>query len=188
MANAGDRRARAALELADEPNQLLSTVQVGITLVGIFTGAFGGATLAGELVAQIRQVPALTPYGEPLGLAIVVLGITYLSLIVGELALKRLALNNPERIAAAVAVPMRVLPRLAAPVVALLGASTDLALRALRVRPSTEAPVTEEEEVKILIEQGTRAGVFEAAEQEIDGTGSASRSWTWTATASTRCW
>jgi putative hemolysin len=81
---------------------------------------------------------------------------------------KRLALNNPERIAAAVAVPMRALSRLAAPVVALLGASTDLVLRVLRARPSTEAPVTEEE-VKILIEQGTRAGVFEAAEQEIVG-------------------
>src|SRR5215208_1527776 len=168
LANAGDRRARAALDLANEPNQLLSTVQVGITLVGIFTGAFGGATLSAALAAQIRQVQALAPYSEALGLGIVVLAITYLSLIVGELVPKRLALNSPERIAATVAIPMRTFSRLASPIVALLGASTDLVLRVLRVRPSTAAPITEEE-VKILIEQGTRAGVFEAAEQDIVG-------------------
>jgi putative hemolysin len=165
-ANAGDRRARAALELANEPNQFLSTIQVGITLVGILTGAFGGARLAGPLAAQLQRVPALAPYSEPLALSSVVLASTYLSLIVGELVPKRLALNSPERSAAAVAIPMRALARLAAPLVALLGASTDLVLRLLGQRPAAEAPVTEEE-VKILIEQGTRAGVFEAAEQEI---------------------
>jgi putative hemolysin len=96
----------------------------------------------------------------------VVLAITYASLIVGELVPKRLALNSPERIASAVAIPMRALSRLASPFVALLGASTDLVLRVLGQRPSAEAPVSEEE-VRILIEQGTRAGVFEAAEREI---------------------
>ena len=166
LAKAGHRNARAALELANEPNRFLSTIQIGITLVGIFIGAFSGATISGALAAQIRQAPALGPYSEALALGIVVLGITYLSLILGELVPKRLALSNPERIASAVAIPMRALSALASPIVGVLAASTELVLRGLRVRPSTEAPVTEEE-VKILIEQGAQAGVFEAAEHDI---------------------
>lgn len=166
MANQGDAKARAALELAEAPNRFLSTVQVGITLIGILTGAFGGATIADKLALYIELIPGLVPYSRPIAFSMVVLTITYLSLIVGELVPKRLALNNPERIAANVAIPMRTLAAGASPVVHLLSASTDLVLRILGVGPSTEPQVTEEE-IKVLIEQGTEAGTFEEAEQDM---------------------
>lgn len=165
-AAAGDRKAQAALELANEPGHFLSTIQVGITLVGIFAGAFGGATLAGVIAEHLRAVPPLTPYATALGLGVVVLAITYLTLIFGELVPKRLALSGPERIALAVAIPMRTLSAVASPLVGFLSASTELVLRALGVRPSEEAPVTEEE-IALLLAQGARAGVFETAEQDL---------------------
>jgi putative hemolysin len=166
QANQGDAKARAALELAVAPNRFLSTVQVGISLIGILTGAFGGATLADKLALYLRPIPGLAPYSQVIAFAIVVLTITYLSLIIGELVPKRLALNNPERIAAAVAIPMRMVEAIASPVVHLLSASTDLVLRVLGIGPSTEPQVTEEE-IKVLIEQGTEAGTFEEAEQDM---------------------
>lgn len=166
QANQGDTKARAALELAEAPNRFLSTVQVGISLIGILTGAFGGATLADKLASYLRLIPGLAAYSHPIAFAIVVLTITYLSLIIGELVPKRLALNNPERIAANVAIPMRMVEAIASPVVHLLSASTDLVLRVLGIGPSTEPQVTEEE-IKVLIEQGTEAGTFEEAEQDM---------------------
>ena len=165
-ASRGDRRARVALELANDPNQLLSTIQVGITLIGIVNGAFGGATLAYELADALRAVPWLAPYSTAISFAVVVSTITYLSLVVGELVPKRLALNNPERVAVVVAIPMRLLSTIAAPIVHLLGASNDLVLRLLGSRQTGDVPVTEEE-IKILIEQGAEAGVFDVTEQEI---------------------
>ena len=101
-ADEGDHRARIALDLAETPNRFLSTVQIGITLIGILAGAFGGATLAEDLGAYLSRIPPLKPYGEAIGLAIVVLATTYLSLVIGELVPKRLALNSPERIAAVI--------------------------------------------------------------------------------------
>jgi putative hemolysin len=166
LANQGDVKAKAALKLAESPNHFLSTVQVGISLIGILTGAFGGATIANRLAVYVKLVPLLTPYSEPLSFGIVVLLITYLSLIVGELVPKRLALNNPERIASIVAIPMQALSAIASPMVYLLSASTDLILRLLGITASTEPQVTEEE-IKILIEQGTEAGTFEEAEQDM---------------------
>ncbi|MCF2147185.1 hemolysin family protein [Desmonostoc muscorum LEGE 12446] len=166
LANQGDAKARVALKLAESPNHFLSTIQVGISLIGILTGAFGGATLANRLAVYVRLVPLLAPYSEPISFGIVVLIITYLSLIVGELVPKRLALNNPEKIASTVAIPMRALSAIASPMVYLLSASTDLILRVLGVTQSTEPQVTEEE-IKILIEQGTEAGTFEEAEQDM---------------------
>ncbi|MCC5631634.1 hemolysin family protein [Nostoc sphaeroides CHAB 2801] len=166
LANQGDAKAKAALKLAESPNHFLSTVQVGISLIGILTGAFGGATIANRLAVYVKLVPLLAPYSEPLSFGIVVLIITYLSLIVGELVPKRLALNNPERIASIVAIPMEALAAIASPVVFLLSASTDLILRLLGITASTEPQVTEEE-IKILIEQGTEAGTFEEAEQDM---------------------
>ncbi|MEA5504392.1 hemolysin family protein [Halotia wernerae UHCC 0503] len=166
LANQGDPKARVALKLAESPNHFLSTIQIGISLIGILTGAFGGATIASRLAVYVRLVPFLAPYSEPLSFGIVVLIITYLSLIIGELVPKRLALNNPERIAAIVAIPMRALATLASPVVHLLSASTDTIVRMLGITPSTEPQVTEEE-IKILIEQGTEAGTFEEAEQDM---------------------
>ncbi|MEH2349996.1 MAG: hemolysin family protein [Nostoc sp.] len=166
LANQGDAKARVALKLAESPNHFLSTVQVGISLIGILTGAFGGATIASRLAVYVKLVPLLAPYSEPLSFGIVVLLITYFSLIVGELVPKRLALNNPEKIASIVAIPMQALAAIASPVVFLLSASTDLILRVLGITASTEPQVTEEE-IKILIEQGTEAGTFEEAEQDM---------------------
>jgi putative hemolysin len=113
LANEGDSKARAALELANEPNHFLGTVQIGITLIGILAGVFGGATIAGEIALVLENVPLLAAYSHPLSLASVVLIITFLSLIIGELVPKRLALNNPERIASVMARPMQALTRLA---------------------------------------------------------------------------
>lgn len=166
MAAGGDRRARAALELAQEPDRFLSTVQIGITLVGILAGAFGGATVAAQLGEALERVPGVAPYGETLGLLAVVLVITYLSLVVGELVPKRIGLNNPEGIAKAVARPMVLLSWLASPAVRLLSLSTSAVLRLLRTRPPEGPPVTEDE-VRVMIEQATDAGVFEQAEREM---------------------
>jgi len=166
LANQGDINARAALKLAESPNHFLSIVQVGITLINILNGVFGGATIAKRLEDYIKLVPILANYSNAIAFGIVVLLITYFSLIVGELVPKRLALNNPEKIAAFVAIPMRALARIASPVVYLLSASTDLVLRILGITPSEEPQVTEEE-IKILIEQGTEAGTFEEAEQDM---------------------
>ena len=166
MGAGGDSGARAALELAESPDRFLSTIQIGITLIGILAGAFGGATIAEQIGERVAAVPALAPYAEAVGLLVVVVAITYLSLVVGELVPKRLALNDPERIAAAVARPMGLLARLASPVVGVLSFSTSAVLRLLRTKAPTDPPVTEDE-IKVLIEQGTRAGVFEEAEREM---------------------
>jgi len=166
LANQGDPRARLALEMAEAPTRFLSTVQIGITLVGVLAGAFGGATLAEEIAERLRVVPGLGPYSEVLGVGLVVLGITYLSLVLGELVPKRLALYNPERVAAAVATPMRVLAAAAAPAVHLLSLSTEMIIRAMGIRPRPEPPVTDEE-IRILMEQGIQAGTFEETELDL---------------------
>lgn len=165
-AEEGDQRAQAALRLAQDPDEFLSTVQIGITLIGTLAGAFGGATLSGHLAVIIARVPALAPYAQGIAFALIVVAITYLSLIIGELAPKRLGLNNPERIAMTVARPMRVLARAFSPLVRLLTSSTDLLLRIFNVRPSTEPAVTEEE-IKVMIAQGAEAGVLSEAESEV---------------------
>lgn len=165
-AEEGNGRARAALALSQAPNRFLSTVQIGITLVGILSGAFGGATLAERVGAQLSRVPWIGDSGPAVALALVVLLITYLSLVFGELVPKRLALNNPERIAVGVAVPMRVLAAITAPVAHVLALSTEGVFRLLGIRPSSEPPVTEEE-LKVMLQQGTEAGIFEEAEQDM---------------------
>ena len=166
LANTGDVKADAALELANNPDRFLSTVQIGITLVGVLAGAFGGATIAEQIGFRLSDVPALASYGEAIGVGIVVLAITYLSLVFGELVPKRLALNNPERIASLVARPMRLLSVMASPFVRLLSLSTGTVLKLMRIRPATE-PLVMEEEIKFLLEQGTQAGVFEETEQDM---------------------
>jgi putative hemolysin len=162
----GDASAKIALEMAESPNRLLSTVQVGISLVGVFSGAVGGATLANYLAPQIARVNILAPYSEGIALLIVVLIITYFSLVIGELIPKRLAMGNPEKIAIAVARPMRAISNISAPIVNLLSASTELGLRILGAKPNQEPPITEEE-IKVLIEQGTQSGIFIEQEQDI---------------------
>jgi putative hemolysin len=166
LADAGDDRARVALELAQSPNRFLSTVQIGITLVGILAGAFGGATVAGTIRVALHAVPFLAPYSELIGLGFVVVSITYFSLVLGELAPKRIGLNNPEGIAMAVAKPMHKLSILAGPVVNFLGASTEALLRTFGFKPAKDATVTEEE-VRVLVQEGLRAGVFQKAETEM---------------------
>lgn len=165
-ANDGDLRAGVALELANSPTRFLSTVQIGITLISTLAGALGGATLSEELARHLAKVSALAPYSHAISLAIVVLAITFFSLVVGELVPKRLALNNPERIATALGPPMRTLSVIASPIVHLLTHSTEMVLRILGIHLSPESPVTEEE-IKVLIEQGTQAGMIEEAEQDM---------------------
>lgn len=166
LANEGDKKARAALDLASAPNRFLSTTQIGITSISILSGAFGGATLANQIASALKNVPQIAPYSDAMGIAIVVLGIAYFSLVIGELVPKRIGLNSPEKIASSMASPMNLLSRIASPVIFLLGASTDLILKLMDIKPPVEPPVTEEE-VKILLEEGTRAGVFEETEQDI---------------------
>ncbi|KAF0182784.1 MAG: putative hemolysin [Nitrospirae bacterium] len=162
----GDAKAGVALELANNPGSFLSTVQIGITFIGILAGAYGGATIAGLLAPVLDTLPPLAPYSLTISVGVVVVGITYLSLIIGELVPKRLALNNPERLARLVAPPIRKLSRLAHPLVVVLSASTNVLLRVLRVKPSDEPAVTEEE-IKLLIDQGTQAGTFHEFEQDM---------------------
>jgi putative hemolysin len=165
-ANQGDSKARLALRLAEEPNNFLAIVQVGITLIGIASGAFGEQALTRRLEPVFAAVPILKNYSAPLSFGIAILTLTYLTLIVGELVPKRLALNSPERIAALVAFPMSLMAKIAAPIVFLLSTSTNVVVRFLGMRPSNDPPVTEEE-IRVLIEQGTEAGMFEQAEEDI---------------------
>lgn len=166
-AEQGDERARDALLLANSPSDFLSTVQVGITLVSILSGAFGGATLAERAGGWLEQnVPLVGAHGHTIAFVVVVGGIAYLSLVVGELVPKRIALANPEGIAVVVAKPMRAILRVSMPAVALLNWSSDLWLRLVGA-PKSDDPVVSEEEVRGMIEQGLGAGVFHQREKEM---------------------
>jgi len=164
LAVQGNARARAALELAESPTRFLSTVQIGITLVGILAGALGGATLAAELGKGLA-VP-LGTYAEAAAFVIVVAIITYCSLIVGELVPKRVGLSAPEGVAMAIAGPMTFLAKLAGPVVSVLSVSTEALLRVTGLRPTKEAAVSEEE-VRVMMQEGVRAGAFNKVESQI---------------------
>ncbi len=166
MASRGDNKAGLALKLANSPNNFLSTVQIGITLIGILSGAVGGATIAQRLKPLFDAIAFLRPYSEGLSVVIVVTIITYLSLVIGELVPKRIALNNPEQIARSIAKPMRLLSKVASPFVRVLSVSTEGLLKLLGIRASEEPPVTEEE-IKVLIAQATQLGTFEESEQEM---------------------
>jgi putative hemolysin len=163
---AGHRGARTALQLRDDPSRFLSTVQIGITLVGIFAGAFGGATLAAQLGPVLDRFAFIAPNGDTVAFVIVVVAITYLSLVVGELVPKRIALENPERIASLVARPMRVLSRIAAPAVWLLRVSSDAILDRFGIGERRQ-DVVSEDEVKLLVAEGARTGIFEPAERNM---------------------
>lgn len=162
----GDSKATAALALHNSPNVFLSTIQIGITLIGILSGAVGEALISDDIETFLERFPLVSDYREGIATTIVVVGITYLSLVVGELVPKRLALLSPEKIARLIAAPMRVLSRLAYPAVWLLGGSVDAVLRLLRARPSAESHVTEEE-IQGLIEEGARVGVFLKEERDL---------------------
>ena len=163
-----ERRAGAdtALALAHQPTHFLSTTQIAITLITILSGAFGEATLSDNLTGTLSQLALLRPYAHPLAFWIVVIGIAFFSLILGELVPKRVALINPEAIASAIARPMQWLTRVSFPLVRLMSFVTELVMRLLNVRASEEPPVTKEE-INVLMEQGADAGVFEKHEQAL---------------------
>ena len=166
-AERGDRGARAALKLSEEPTQFLSAVQVGITLIGILAGAYGQATIAGELDRILEtSIPALAPYSQFASTALVVVLITYVSLIVGELVPKRLALIFPETIASKMAAPISTMALLMKPFVLLLTASTSGILKLLGVKDRDGSDVTQEE-VESILAEGTSAGLIEPEEQEM---------------------
>ncbi len=158
--------AEAALALHCAPSTFLSTIQVGITTVGVLAGALGEAALADPLTETLAQYPLIAPYARGIALTLVVMGITYVSVVVGELVPKRLGLLKPELIASFIAQPMNLLSRAARPLVWLLSASSDLLLRLLRLNTGEEPPVTDAE-IEVLMEQGAEAGVFHESEQEI---------------------
>ncbi len=164
LADEGSEKARAALALALEPTRFLSTVQIGITLVGILAGAFGGATLSGKLAIVIAGIPELAPYATAIAIFVVVGAITYFSLIIGELVPKRVALSNPEGRAMLIAKPMTGLSRLASPFVWFLTLSTNVVLKVFGLGREVDPPPSEEE-VTHMIEQGMTAGVFHKGER-----------------------
>jgi putative hemolysin len=165
-AEGGDSRALAVLQLQDDPNRLLSTVQIGITLIGTLAGAFGGANLAKHLALLLVRVPSLAGHAETLALGIVVAAIAYLSLVLGELVPKRLALQSAEAIATAMARPMLLLSQASRPVVALLTWSTEGLLRLLGRRASSEPAITEED-IKQIVREGTEEGIVAQHQQEM---------------------
>jgi putative hemolysin len=163
-ASRGDRGAEAALRLGEDPNRYSPTVQAGITFLGALAGAYGGATLEPELVRIIGQHGPLNPYRSAIGIGAIALGVTAATLVLGEFVPRRLAAYWPERIAGTLARPIRALSTAINPLVGALSAATDLALRPVGLRPKPELPVTEEA-IQVLMRQGTKAGVFEEAEQ-----------------------
>lgn len=165
-ADEGVSGADAALSLANEPSHFLSTIQVGITLIGILSGALGEAALSQRVDEYLRQFPVVAAYSDALSMVIVVFLITYFSLIIGELVPKRLALIKAESIAIGMARPMRILSILAYPLVRLLSWSTDFVLFVLRVKKPEEAIVTERE-ISLMIDEGTQAGLFHKSEKEM---------------------
>lgn len=166
LAENGDSAALCALNLAESPNRFLSTVQIGITLIGILAGAFGGASLSDEIGAYLEKLPLVGSYGEQVAFVLVVMTITYFSLVVGELVPKRLALRNPESISRIVALPMQWLSKAASPAVHLLSVSTESILRLLGAKEQKAAAVTEEE-VAGMVQEGLESGVLHQTEGEI---------------------
>jgi len=166
MADGGDRGSRLALALANAPGKFLSTVQVGITFVGVLASALGGARISDRLAEFFKKIPALEHYADLLALVIIVGVITYLSVIIGELVPKRIALNNPERIASTLARPMFSLAKLFSPLVNLLNLSSNFLMASMGIRKAKESVVSEEE-VRVLIDEGLSAGIFKKAEKEM---------------------
>lgn len=165
-AKKGDKGAQTAIELSESPNRFLSTIQVGITTIGILMGAFGGATFANVLEKPIQKIDFLAPYAETISLTCIVVFISYLTLILGELVPKRLALGSPETISIFISRPMNLLSFIATPFIKALSFSTDAVLFILG-KKSFKAPTITEEEISHAIELGTKAGLVEPDEQKM---------------------
>jgi putative hemolysin len=163
---AGRVDAHVALDLANKPETFLPTVQLGMTAIAILLGAFGERTLSGRLESYLSSIPHLAPHAPTLSLFSVVAVVTYVSVVIGELVPKRLALHGPERIATVLARPMNVIARAGRPFVNLLSYSTNAVLGLFRIHPSREPTITEEE-IRVVIEEGAEAGVIEQTEHEM---------------------
>lgn len=166
MAEEGDSGARAALLLSEHPTRFLSTVQIGITLIGVLSGAFGEAAITQRLIPVFRDISWLAPYAKPLATGCMVVAVTYVSLVIGELVPKRIGMQAPERIARILAPVMAGLARITMPLVMLLSRSTDFLLNTFRLNPEN-APSVTQEEIKVLVAEGIESGVFEKAEQDL---------------------
>jgi len=165
-ANEGNKTSAMALKLIEDPNIFFSTIQIGITLIGVLTGAVGGLTISDPLALLLQDVPFIGQYSTSIALGIVVISITIMTIWLGELVPKRLGINSPERIAQVVAGPMLFISKLFSPFIHVMSGATNFVLRLFGVNPSAEPPITEEE-LQMLIDQGTQAGVFEESEQDM---------------------
>lgn len=163
MINEGKKHAQTVIDLNENPNQFLSTIQIGITLIGVLTGAFGGATLSTPLANVISPY---VPYAESISVLIVVIVTTYLSLVIGELVPKRIALNSPERVAVKVAKSMKILSKICKPFVIILSKSTNTVLTILRINHKEDTSITEEE-IELMIEESRVEGNIEKEEEDI---------------------
>ncbi len=165
-AKKGNNNAQTALDLANSPNKFLSTVQIGITLIGILTGIFSGDKITTDVEVFVSGFEVLKPYAHSVAVGIVVVVLTFFSLVLGELLPKRIGLNYPETIAKSVAFPMKVVSIVTAPFIWLLTNSTEFLLKMLRIKPSADGKVTEEE-IKAIIKESTESGEVQAIEQDI---------------------
>ncbi len=165
-AKKGNKNAKIALHLSNSPNEFLSTVQIGITLIGILTGIYSGDKITTDVKAFVGQFQALHQYADSIAVGIVVVSLTFFSLILGELLPKRIGLNYPEAIAKAVAVPMKIVSTITMPFIWLLTSSTDFLLQILQIKPTADGKVTEEE-IKAIIKEGTEVGEVQEIEQDI---------------------
>ena len=165
-AKIGNKNAKAALDLANSPNEFLSTVQIGITLIGILTGIYSGDKITTDVQNFVATFEALSPYANSIAVGIVVVTLTFFSLVLGELLPKRIGLNYPESIAKAVALPMKIVSTVTMPFIWLLTTSTDFLLKMLQIKPTADGKVTEEE-IKAIIKEGTEVGEVQEIEQDI---------------------
>ncbi|MBP7239384.1 MAG: HlyC/CorC family transporter [Saprospiraceae bacterium] len=165
-AQKGNRGAKIALELQSAPSKLLSTVQIGITLIGLLTGIYSGEKITSDMEARILQIPFLAEYAGTLSIAVVLIIITFFSLVLGELVPKRIGLTYPEAIATSMALPMKIIATITAPFIWLLTATTDLILKVFQIKKSGASKVTEEE-IKAIVKEGMEDGEIQEIEQDI---------------------
>lgn len=165
-AKKGNKNAKVALDLSNSPNEFLSTVQIGITLIGILTGIYSGDKITTDVKTFVAQFQVLHQYADSIAVGIVVVTLTFFSLILGELLPKRIGLNYPEAIAKAVAMPMKIVSTITMPFIWLLTSSTDFLLKILQIKPTADGKVTEEE-IKAIIKEGTEVGEVQEIEQDI---------------------
>jgi putative hemolysin len=165
-AKKGNKSAKTALDLANSPNKFLSAVQIGITLIGILTGIYSGDKITEDVEYFVSGFEAITPYAHSVAVGIVVVVLTFFSLVLGELLPKRIGLNHPESIAKAMAMPMKIISIITAPFIWLLTTSTEFLLKILQIKPTADGKVTEEE-IKAIIKEGTEVGEVQEIEQDI---------------------